>query len=422
MLMSKKQFSEFKLSAQEKSAPEHKKTVKRARTLDTSLGDVCTLASIFRTIPLSTVLDTLAAESVFNQRERDLPHWLMTYYVAAMALYPSSNYVAVAEKLAASYKQINGPLSELKIPSSGALTMARQRLPWQVIQRLFQTVSVPITTEATPGAFYHHLRLQSFDGSTIDLPDSAENGESYGYPSNALGRGAFPQLRCVTLVENGSRAVIDFEEGPGDKRSSEIKLARPIIERLKSGTLNMADRLFPGKELWDLGISKGAHLLWRVKSDVRLDIDQELPDGSYLSRFCGHSDCKGKKRKNGTLVRVIAYKIPGKNETFRLITSLLDADAYPAEELARLYPQRWDVETVYKDLKFTLPEGKQIIRSKSPEMVKQEIYGMLLAHRAIRVTMLDAAVYGNVHPDSISLRRTVEVIKSNLPEFGKFSP
>ena len=184
----------------------------------------------------------------------------------------------------------------------------------------------------------------------------------------------------------------------------------------------MADRLYPGKALWDEAAKLGAQLLWRVKKDIRLDVDEVLSDGSYLSRFCADSDRSRKKRTKGTLVRVVCYRLPGSSEVYRLITTLLDPELYPAQELARLYPHRWDVETVYKELKYHLPKGKTIIRSQSADMVKQEVYGMLLAHRAIRSTMLEASVYGNVHPDSISLTRTVEVVTASLPLMGSFPP
>ena len=101
-------------------------------------------------------------------------------------------------------------------------------------------------------------------------------------------------MRGVVLIENGTRIVLDFEIGPGDERSSEQALARPIMHRLKSGTLNLADRLYPGKDAWDQASATGAQLLWRVKKDIRLDPIQIFKDKSYLAYFC--SDAQKRKR------------------------------------------------------------------------------------------------------------------------------
>jgi Transposase DDE domain/Insertion element 4 transposase N-terminal len=392
------------------------------RNLDTALGDVCSFASIFGSIPYSAVSNVLSECAANSKRERDLPNWFVVYLTVSMSLFPESNYVELCERLTDSYKHIHGPSTPLATPSSGGVTQARQRLAWQVMKRLFESLSKPVATVSTPGAAYRGLLLRTIDGTTLDLPDTDDNAKEFGYPENGSGRGAYPQMRCVTLIENGSKIILDVEIGRGDKDSSELALAKPIVERSQAGTLLLADRLYPGKNLWDLAAQTGAQLLWRVKSDIRLDVEEVLPDGSYLSRFCADTHGKKHKRSNGTLVRVVKYKLLGSDEIYRLITTLLDPAIYPAEELARLYPERWDVETVNKELKIVLKQGRTVIRSKSPNMVRQEFYGLVLAYRAIRIVMHDAARHGNVHPDSISFQRTVSVVKSHVPMIGNFPP
>jgi hypothetical protein len=393
------------------------------RMLDTPLGDIAVISAVLRSTSRDAIDAALTIHKSHGARDRDFPNWLVPPFLITSCLFAESNYETVAEKLAGCYKEIHGPEAELATPTSSGITQARKRLNWRVMETLFRTTSSELAPDAVQTVLLHGLKLRSIDGTTVSLPDTDTNAEEFGYSQTGSTRSAYPQMRAVVLIENSSKVVLDVEIGRGDKLCSEKQLARPIIERMEPGTLLLADRYYPGKEIWDMSVKKQIHLLWRVKADIRLDPVEELPDGSYLAYFCGNN-LHGKeenRQKKGTLVRVISYTLGDQDVVYRLITSLMDYKLYPARELARLYAERWDIEVVIKELKIKL-KRKILIRSQSADLVKQEFFALLLAHRTVRALMLEAAKFGGRRPETISFERTVEVIKSHLTTVGRFSP
>ena len=393
------------------------------KMLDTSLGNIALISTILRTIPREAVDSALTKHESHGSRDRDMPNWLIPVFLVTSCIFAEENYESVAEHLAESYRHIHGPTVELATPTSSGITQARKRMSWRVMESLFRSTSEPLNPDAAETMILHGLKLRTIDGTTIDLPDTDENAKEFGYAETGGTRSAFPQMRAVLLIENSSKAVLDVETGRGDKDCSEKQLAREIIKRMELGTLLLADRYYPGKGIWDMAVQRQIELLWRVKSGIRLDPIKVLPDGSYLAYFCGN-DVHGKndnRQKKGTLVRVVSYTLDGSDSVYRLMTSLLNHDLYPAKDLARLYAERWDIETVISEMKIKL-KRKTLIRSRSPELVKQEFFALLLAHRVVRTLMLEAADYGGRFLDSISFSRTVKVIRDHLPMLGRFSP
>jgi hypothetical protein len=352
-----------------------------------------------------------------------MPNWLVPSFLVASCIFADANYETVAERLADSFVHIHGPSAALATPTSSAITQARKRQDWQVMETLFRSTSEPLAPDAIETMVLHGLKLRSIDGTTVDVPDTDENAAEFGYSETGGTRSAYPQMRAVLLIENSSKVVLDVEIGRGDKSSSEKQLARKIITRMESGTLLLADRYYPGKEIWDMALKRKIQLLWRVKSNIRLDPVKELSDGSYLAYFCGNDvhGKEGRRQEKGTLVRVISYTLNDSQMVYRVITSLLDHELYPARDLARLYAERWDVEVVIKEMKIKL-KRKTLIRSQLPDLVKQEFFALLLAHRVVRKLMLEAADYGGRRLETISFTRTVTVIREHLPLVGRFSP
>jgi len=224
----------------------------------------------------------------------------------------------------------------------------------------------------------------AIDGSTLDVPDTEENRAYFGRQKSSRGQAAFPQLRFVSLCECGPRAIFALRVGP--YRTHESSLAQELIGELKPGMLCLADRLYANFSLWQKAAESGAALLWRTRSNAKLPLEQVLSDGSYLSRIYPSEKAQRQKR-DGLVVRVIEYELEGVEAAeplYRLITTLLESSEAPAEELAGLYPQRWEIETVLDEFKTHLRGGQVVLRSKTPQLIEQEFYGMMLAHRAVR--------------------------------------
>jgi hypothetical protein len=282
---------------------------------------------------------------------------------------------------------------------------------------IHEKMALPLADQNIAGCYWKGMRLVAVDGSTLALQDTESNAAAFGRPSNQNGGAAYPLARFVALVETGTHAVFAAELGRYD--NSEIKLAEKLICKLKPGMLCLADRLFPGYHLWSMAAATGAHLLWRAKVAMSLAPLKKLSDGSWLARWRPSEDRKG--QSPGLVVRVIEYKLKPKaravdgqdaGETYRLITTILDPEAAGARELAELYPQRWEIEITIKEGKSVLRKGQVTLRSKVPELVEQEFWGMLLAHYLVRKMMAHAALIRGVDPDGLSYQGSVEIIKS----------
>jgi hypothetical protein len=260
--------------------------------------------------------------------------------------------------------------------------------------------------------------MVSLDGSTLDVADNSENEVVFHRPAASRGSSAYPQIRFAALLENGSGVL--FAANMDGCQSSEITLAGKLLPFPKKGVLCLADRYFLGYEIWESAKAAGADLLWRGRKNLRLDVDKRLADGSYLSRiYSGTSDWR--RKRNGIVVRAIDYVlegVPNAEPIYRLVTTILDPENAPARELAALYHQRWDIETTLYELKTHLRGAKIVLRSKTPNLVRQEFYGLLLAHFAIRGLMNEAALEAVEGPNELSFVHAARVIRRRLPRFA----
>jgi Transposase DDE domain len=250
--------------------------------------------------------------------------------------------------------------------------------------------------------------------TTLDVPDTAANAAAFGRPSTGRGeRTAFPQVRLLGLAECGTHAIIAAVLGP--LATGETTLAPSLFGSLGRGVLLLADRGFVGFDLWRAAAATGAQLVWRAKTNQVLAVDRQLGDGSYLSRIYAARDQRAKR--DPIVVRVVEYTLgtdPGRHQQpgpYRLLTTILDPEQAPAAELAALYHQRWEFETALDELKTHQRGPGVVLRSRSPELVTQEIWGMLLVHHAIRVLMHQAATDGGLDPDRLSFTRSLRVVR-----------
>lgn len=210
----------------------------------------------------------------------------------------------------------------------------------------------------------------------------------------------------------------------GKYKTDELTLAKDVVQALREGMLCLADRFFPSYKLWKRAAQTGADLLWRTRHNARLDVEKRLPDGSYLSRIYASTPDR-RKRRNGIVVRVVDYRLKDVKDAepvYRLITTILDHEKAPAKELAALYHERWEIETALDELKTHLRGAQIVLRSKTPELVQQEFFGLLMAHFAIRGLMHEAALKADEDPDRLSFLHSVRVVQRRMARYGAIPP
>jgi hypothetical protein len=344
------------------------------------------------------------------------------YYVIALALYMRSSYREVLRCLLEGVQWLMDPSARVKVAGKSGISQARSRLGAAPLQALYDLVVMPVATAETRGAWYRQWRLVSLDGSTLDVADTAENEKAFGRPGASRGSSAYPKIRFVGLLENGTHVL--FAGRMADYATDELKLAGEVVPALSQGMLCLADRFFPSYKLWQQASSTGAELLWRTRQNARLEVERQFPDGSYLSRIYSSTSDRRNQRK-AIAVRVIDYRLEGVDDAepiYRLITTILNPKQAPAEELAALYHERWEIETALDELKTHLRGAQIVLRSKTPELVRQEFYGLLMAHFAIRGLMHEAALRADEDPDRISFMHSARVVQRRMARFVAIPP
>jgi hypothetical protein len=373
---------------------------------------------------------------VREQRKRTLPARVVVYYVLAMVLFFNSSYTEVWNKLVAGLDWARRFRARVLLgmqPTPAAITLARQRLGWRVMKALLEETAGPLAGCGQEPAFCSGMRLVAADGMCLDVADNPENAAGFGYPGNDAGRGPFPQVRVVGLGECGTRAVLGAELSP--LATGEQALLRELLPRLSPGDLLLADRNFLSHGLLHEVLAAGVHVLWRAKSDVDLPVLEVLPDGSYRSRIADPAASRRMRRKKaepkdipGIAVRVIEYTVESEDggessETFTLVTDILDPDVLSCEQAAAGYASRWQLETCFDELETSIRGGATVVlRSKSPPMIRQEIYAMLCCYQAIRTLISDAAAGQGIDPRRVSFTVARDAVRRRISDPGSFSP
>ncbi|HEX8673506.1 MAG TPA: IS4 family transposase [Longimicrobium sp.] len=386
---------------------------------DLRLTDLFTLGALMKSVPMEQVRKSLARTERGSRRVRDLPAEMMMYYVMALALFRAEETREVLRLVLEGVRTAKRQLKPTEPAGKSGISRARQRLGEAPVRDLYGAVAQPIAVEQTRGAWYRNWRTVALDGTTMETPDTVANAEAFGRPTSSRGESAWPRLRIVGLVETGTHVL--FGASVGSYSTGEVTLAKDVIPHLRPGMLCLADRYFPGYDLWKQATATGAHMVWRVRTKVRLPREKELPDGSYLSHMYKRWN-RNKPQGEGLPVRVIDYEVSGSTEQYRLVTSILDPEEAPAGELAMLYHERWEFETTLDEFKTHLRGARTVLRSQTPELIRQEVYGLLLAHFALRSVMHDAALQDDRDPDRISFIHTVRVVRRNLPRFAALPP
>ena len=397
--------------------------VRKALPAQVDVAHLISAGVLASVCPRTLIEEVLAETGKASQRERLLPAPAVVYYVMALALWREAPLEEVLRVVCEGLQWLSDGKAGAVQASKSAISQARTRLGSDVMYRLAQRVLRPLAEAGAPGAWYRGWRVMAVDGSGMDVADEAANAEYFGYPSASRGQSAFPQARLLGLVECGTHVVVAAAIAP--YRISEVAMASELLPaKLRPDMLVLADRNFYGFKLWQAACATGAKLVWRVKSSLGLPVQKLLSDGSYLSTVFDSTD--DRERKRGQSVRVIDYTLHDSatpvQSSYRLVTNILEPDAAPALELAALYHERWEIEGVFDEFKTHLRANSTVLRSKTPELVQQELWGLLLAHFAIRQLMTQAAWPRGLDPDRLSFTHAVRVIKRKMPQAAAVPP
>lgn len=403
------------------------------------LTDRISLGVLAEVVPRDVIEDVLVETGRREQRARLLPAHVMVRFCQAMCLFFGEDYEEVMRKLAGALVSMGSWRDEWRIPSTSAITQARQRLGFEPLRELFDRTAVPVAGSGTKGAWLRSWRLMAIDGFMLDVPDTPENAAAFGRRTNGTKASAFPQVLTVALGECGSHAIVGAALGgcDGDERG----LAEQLVGAVEPDMLVVADRNFYSFELWNLFRSRGADLLWRVNAGLRLPVLRWLSDGSYLSVVC-HPGLRGRRREDllgrardgehldpeeAFVVRIVEYDVPdregsGPGEIVCVMSSILDPVEASAPELAAAYHERWECENLFDEIKTHQRGPARVLRSKSPDMVRQEIWALLLTHYGIRKLMCKAADEIDIDPDRLSFMRSLRVVRRHVEWQADFSP
>jgi hypothetical protein len=389
---------------------------------DRRLSDLVSVGLLTRVFPAEVVDEVIAGLGRTEVRNRALPARVMAYFSIGMALYSEGSYEDVFAELTDGLSWASGWRQSFPAPSKSAIFQARARLGAGPMRELFARVAKPLAGPGTAGSWLAGRRLLAIDGTCLDVPDTAVNAKFFGRPGSARGeQSAFPQARLVAVAECGTHAILDAVAGPCS--TSEIEMSRELVGRLTPGTLLLADRNFYGFRLWQQAAATGADLLWRVGKNLKPRHMETLPDGSWLAQV-SQSSGPGWRHSEPATVRVIDYTIDdGRDnaENYRLLTTILHPGQATAEDLAAAYTHRWEIETSFDELKTHQRGPRAVLRSKSPDLIQQEIWGHLCCHYAIRTLMADTAAHAGHDPDRVSFLKALRIARRSVTQ-GAFSP
>lgn len=383
------------------------------------MADRAAVGVLARTFPVELVDRVIDQFWRREQRSRKLPARLVFYFVLALCLFPQESYRSAMKILMKAFgRGADGP----SVPTAEAIGNARRRLGADPVETIVRHVIRPVASPETLGAWYREWRLVAFDGTTFTMPDTEENDAQFGRPGTGRGdgKGAYPQAQAACLVELGTHAVFDARLEP--YRVSENKLIEEMFTALRPGMLVLADRGVYSFQRWVRAAATGADLLWRVPSNLVLRPVEIMAEGSYIAEITPPR----KSEMTPVRFRVIEYKLPaaadGKDELYRLVTTILDPMQAPAKDLAVVYHERWDIEGFFKQIKSVQLNAERIFRSKSPDGVRQEFWAHLGVHYATMRITVDAAHQVNLDPDRISHKNTVRIIRSRIWIPDSFPP
>jgi Insertion element 4 transposase N-terminal/Transposase DDE domain len=413
-------------------------------------ADQVSVGVLVTAVPRDAVDGAVAACGVAAKRsDGKLPPHVTAYLTLGLWLFPDDDYTEVAAKVTGGLDRFGCWNAAWSVPTSGGISQARVRLGRDTLAEVFERVVQPVGSPSTRGAMLRSWRVLAIDGFEVDLPDTQGNVAEFGYAGSGENRSAFPKARVVALAECGTHAFLAAQVGGW--ATGEKTLAMPLYSRLRRGELLTADRNFYSFDAWDRAAGTGADLLWRAPTGLRLPVVRVLPDGTYLTVLI-NTAVRGARRERilaaaragsdldtlpdavdrrglpvAHLARVVEYDIAdrvgnGSGELVVVLSTILDPDQARADELAEAYHLRWEEETGNDQLKTHLRGPGQVLRSRLPDLVHQEIWAWLLVHYALTVLITRAAEAADLDPDRISFTRTLRIVRRGATGSAAISP
>jgi hypothetical protein len=369
--------------------------------------------------PRAKICEQLSQQQAWEERARKLNMLVLIYVLLAAALWTRLAFPRVLERLARPLHLLGWPVKAMRLTGS-AITYRRPQLGQAPLQGLFAQDGRPLCTPATPGAYRFGRRVMALDGSVQDVPDSQANAAAFARPSNQYGPGPFPQIRLLLLWECGSHAVVDSSE------AAERTLAQAVLPSLEPDMVLLHDAQFTGLGGWLAIRARRAHVLAPLPSHHLPTYLRQLSDGSYLAVSLPSSQQQREGIKP-LLVRVIEYRITDARlgepeQVYRLATTLLNPRTAPALDLIDCYHERWEVEVVIDEIKTHQRLQQPVLRSLTPEGVRQEVYAILLAHYALRFWMYQAACQAEVDSDRLSFTDALFVLTETTRDLAQVDP
>jgi hypothetical protein len=376
------------------------------------------IGALSKFFPQREIEAILHATGRAGQRRRKLPAVDLMYYVIALGLHASEGCRSVLRRIVVGRGRREEEDLE-SLCSDSAINQGRTRLGWQPLRALCEVVVRPIATRSSVGAWYRRWRLVTLDGSALDVADTQRNERAFGRPGSIRGKSGFPQLRFVTLLENGTHVMFGAELGRYN--TGEATLAKKVVTRLPADALCLADRYYFGYPLWKTALGSGAALLWRLRSGLVLPKLKRLSDGSYLTKIYPSPRARARDI-DGIPARLITYRLGKQREEYRLLCSIMDPRKAPAIQLVNLYTKRWTIETALHELKIRLRGARVVLRSRVPNLTRQDFWGLLLAHYGVRALMHEAALEQKIEATDLSFTHAVRTIARHLPLYVSFFP
>jgi hypothetical protein len=402
------------------------------------LTDHISLGVLSAAFSRDLIEEVIGATGKREKRSRLLPAHVMVRYVIALGLFFGQAYEEVMRQMTSTLQSLGSWDQGWQVPSTSAITQARQRLGAGPLKELFHRAAVPVAGLGTTGAWLRGRRLMAIDGTSFDVPATAANVAAFHKMGSGAKESAFPKLQVVSLAECGTHAQVAAALGPC--RAGERELAAQLTGPVEEDMLITADSGFYSWQLWDLYAATGAALCWRAGAAVALPLVRRLADGSYLALIFAPGTAARRRaallaaaragkqidEDQARMVRAAEYTVPGRgaqdSELICVITTLLDPAQLTAAEMAFAYHQRWEHESGLDEIKTHLRTAGGILRSQSPDLVEQEMWGILLAHYAIRELMCRAADEAGHDPDRVSFIRTVRLVRRQIGEPAAFPP
>jgi hypothetical protein len=379
------------------------------------------LARFGRTLDAEWVEDALTETGTASVRRRKLPSELVVWLVIGMALFRDRSIQEVVTHLGLVLpSEKNKQSAAGQTVAKSAIPQARYRVGADPLEAIFKRTAGTWADAAANDHRWHGLSLYGLDGTTLRIPDTDDNREAFGLPPSSRGQASYPQVRLVALMALRSHLLTDAAFGPySGKETSEHSLARELWLRLPDQSLVIVDRGFIDYGLFyrlshdeEGSITGRKHWLVRAKKNLRWKTIKVFAAGDELVELSISSQARSKDPglPKKMVARAIRYQVKGYTPQ-TLLTSMIDPEQYPAQEVADLYHERWELELGYDEVKTHMLEREEALRSKKADGVRQEIWGILLAYNLVRKEMLDVAEAAGVPAIRISFRHSLQLIR-----------